>query len=199
MIDLTLKFLTDEINQYLLSKPNLVLSDMSLVMGNASRIFDADNSNIEIPMANKAVASIINVEEDRIAREQENFRKTATGIVYQNPPVYLNLYVLFVMNHKSYTTALRWLSYIIQFFQHQQVFTPLTHPSMDENIQKITAELYTLNFEQSNQLWGSLGGKYLPSVLYKVRQVTVDENITNKGGGVIRDITITERSKQTLS
>lgn len=199
MIDLTLKFLTDEINQYLASKPNLVMSDMSLVMGNASRIFDTETTNIEIPMANKAVVSVVNVEEDRIVREQENFRKTANGIVYQNPPVYLNLYVLFVMNHKSYSTALRWLSYVIQFFQHQHVFTPLTHPSLDEGVRKLTAELYSMSFEQNNQLWSTLGGKYLPSVLYKIRQVTVDENITNKGGGVIRDIIINERGKQPIS
>ena len=200
MIDLTLKFLTDEINQYLAQKPNLVLSsDMSLVMGNASRLFDTDTTNIEVPMINRGIMSLINVEEDRIGREQENYRKTPTGIVYQNPPVYLNLYVLFVMNHKSYPTALRWLSYVIQFFQHQNVFTPVTHPGLDEGIEKITVELMSLNFEQSNQLWSSLGGKYLPSICYKIRQVTIDENVSNKGGGVIREIVINERTKLPVS
>ena len=199
MIDLTLKFLADEINQYLLQKPNVVLNDMSLVMGNASRIFDTDQSNIEVSMINKGIISLVNVEEDRIAKQQENFTKTATGIIYKNPPVYLNLYVLFVMNHKSYSTALRWLSYIVQFFQYQNVFTPLTHPSLDEHIQKLAVDLYSQNFDQSNQLWNSLGGKYLPSVLYKIRQVTIDEDVTAKGGGVITNITINDRQKLPLS
>lgn len=199
MIDLTLKFLTDELNQYLALKPNVVLNDMSIVMGNASRIFDTDQNNIEISMINKGVISLVNVEEDRIAKQQENFTKTPDGIIYKNPPVYLNLYVLFVMNHKSYPLALRWLSYVIQFFQYQNVFTPLTHPGLDERVEKIAVELYSQNFEQSNQLWNSLGGKYLPSALYKVRQITIDENVTAKGGGVITDIAINDRHKLPVS
>src|SRR5215217_595588 len=102
MIDLTLKFLSDEINQYLAQQPNLVLNDMSLVMGNVSRIFDTDSSAVDISMANRAVISLINVEEDRMSRQQEAFTKSLTGVTYAQPPVLLNLYVLFVMNQRNY-------------------------------------------------------------------------------------------------
>jgi hypothetical protein len=196
MLDLTLKFLTDEINQYLALQPGLIIGDMGLVMGNVSRIFDSDNNNVDPPMTNKAVISLVNVEEDRIGRQQEALTKTVSGVTYANPPVRLNLYVLFVMNLKSHETALKWLSCIIRFFQHQPVFTPLSHPALNSNIQQLNAELFSLSFEQSNQLWSTLGGKYLPSVLYKIRQVTIDEEAVIAGGGYIRTININDRGTQ---
>jgi hypothetical protein len=35
--------------------------------------------------------------------------------------------------------------------------------------------MYNLSFQEQNNLWGSMGAKYVPSVLYKVRMVTIDE------------------------
>src|SRR4030095_1616820 len=118
-----------------------------------SRIFDTDTSAVDVSMANKAVISLVNVEEDRISRHQEIFTKTFSGTTDPRPPVLLNLYVLFVMNQRNYETAVRWLSYIIRFFQHQPVFTPLTHPLLNSGIQQLNVDMHTLNFEQSNQLW----------------------------------------------
>ena len=199
MIDATLKFLQEEVNAYLLLQPGLAPPGMSLVAGAASRMFDNDTSMIEGTMANKAIISLVNVEEDRISRQQEPYTRTPTGILYAQPPVLLNLYVLFIMNMKSHTTALAWLSGVIRFFQHQPAFTPLSHPSLDPRIEKLSVELHTLSFEQSNHLWGMLGGKYLPSVLYKVRQVTVEEAVAMAGGGPIRTIAINDHSQQPVS
>jgi hypothetical protein len=199
VLDLTLKFLADEINQYLVLQPGLIIGDMSLVMASASRIFDADSNNVDTPLANKAIISLVNVEEDRIGRQQEAFTKTTSGVAYANPPVKLNLYVLLVMNLKSHEQALKWLSCIIRFFQFQPVFTPLSHPALNPAITQLNVEMVSLSFEQANQLWSTLGGKYLPSVLYKIRQVTVDEGATIAGGGYIRTITLNDRGKQPVS
>lgn len=199
MLDLTLKFLNEELNQYLALQPGLIMGDMALVMAAASRIFDADSNNVDVSLTNKAILSLVNVEEDRIGRQQEAFSKTLNGVTYANPPVKLNLYVLFVMNLKSHEQALRWLSCIIRFFQFQPVFTPLTHPALNPAITQLNVEMVSLSFEQSNQLWSTLGGKYLPSVLYKIRQVTVDEGAIIAGGGYIKTITLNDRSKQPVS
>lgn len=199
MLDVTLRFLTDEINQYLALQPGLVIGDMSLVMAAAARIFDTDTNNVDVQLANKAVISLVNVEEDRIGRQQEAFIKTPDGVQYAPPPVKLNLYVLFVMNLKSHEQALRWLSCIIRFFQHQPVFTPLSHPALNPAVTQLNVDMMSLSFEQNNQLWSTLGGKYLPSVLYKIRQVTVDEGVITAGGGYIRTIDIDDRSKLPVS
>jgi len=77
----------------------------------------------------------------------------------------------------------------MQFFQAQNYFTPLTHPALDGRIEQINVDLFTLNFEQINHIWSTLGGKYLPSVMYKVRQLAVeDENAEEVEGRLIESI-----------
>jgi len=199
MIDLTLKFLADEINVYLAQQPGLNVGDASLVLGNASRIFDTDPNGSDTNLQNRAIMSLVNVEEDRISRPHEAYTRTITGVDYAEPPVYLNLYVLFVVNMRSHETATRWLSAIIRFFQHQSVFTPLSHPALNTAIPHLNVAMQSLSFEQANQLWSTLGGKYLPSVLYKIRQISVDEGLNVAGGGYIRSVTINDRNKTPIS
>ncbi len=162
-----------------------VETDPRLVLGNVAKAFDNDST-----LTNKAVLSLVNVEEDRIGKQQENFTKTATGVNYKPAPLYLNLYVLFSMNRNTYADSLKGLAHIIQFFQFQNVFTPITHPLLDGKIEKLVVDLYSLNFEQVNHLWSTMGGKYLPSVLYKVRQVTIDEDVVISEGSFIKEFEI---------
>jgi hypothetical protein len=60
-------------------------------------------------------------------------------------------------------------------------------------------ELHSLNFEQINHLWSVSGGKYLPSVMYKIRQVVIDEDAAVSESGFIKDIQFTEKSKTPVS
>ncbi len=192
MIRESLQFLADELNKYLILKGTTTTDPPRLVLGNVSRAFDADSGTIATSMNNRAILSLVNVEEDRVAKHQENFEKTAITTRYKSPPLYLNLYILICVNRTSYSDSLAWLNHIVQFFQHQHVFTPISHPSLDSRIEKLIADLYTLNFEQINHLWSTLGGKYMPSVLYKVRQLTVDEDLTVSESGFIKEIQLDE-------
>ncbi len=172
-------------------------TEPKLVLGNVSLAFDPPAG--DDLLAGKAILSLVNVEEDRVAKEQKNYTVSDVSAVYKNPPLYINLYVLFAVNKKTavkdYEDSLLWLGHIIQFFQYQQVFTPSSHPNLNENIQKIIVDLYSQNFEQVNNLWSTLGGKYLPSVLYKIRQITIDENAIEAEGGLIKQINTTVKGK----
>lgn len=185
-------------NKYLNLKLGGSFTEPKLVMGNVALAFDPPPG--DDVLAGKAILSLVNVEEDRVAKQQENYTVSDIAAIYKNPPLYLNLYVLFSVNKKSslkdYEDSLLWLGHIIQFFQYQQVFTPASHPGLDEKIQKIIVDLYTLNFEQVNNLWGTLGSKYLPSVLYKIRQITIDENAIESEGGLIKQVSTTIKGKQ---
>lgn len=168
-------------------------------LGNVSRAFDETLTGAN-SLNDKAIISVVNVEEDRVAKMQENYIKTDATTVYKSPPVYLNLYVLFAVNRLDYKESLQWLGHIIQYFQHQNVFTPDSHPALGETpIQKLIIDLHTLNFEQSNQMWSTLGGKYIPSVLYKIRQVTIDENLKQSESGFIKEIEIKDKMKLPVS
>ena len=191
MINESCQFIADELNKYLVLKMGPASDPPRLVLGNVSRVFDGDASSNSL--TNKAILSLVNVEEDRVAKQQENFVRTDTATRYKSPQLYINLYILFSINRTTYSDSLSWLSYILQFFQFQNVFTPITHPALDPRIEKMIVDLCTLNFEQINHLWGALGGKYLPSVMYKVRQLTIDEDITQSESGFIKEIQLNDK------
>ncbi len=199
MIYESLKFLAEEVNKYLNVKiPNPTLTVPRLIVSNISVAGDA-SADIDPDIKDKAVLSLINVEEDKVAKQQEHFTKTDLSTVYKNPPLYLNFYILFAMHRKKYDDNLQFLGHIIQFFQHQHVFTPLTHPGLDGRIQRIVVDLYNLNFEQTNHLWSVLGGKYFPSVMYKVRQVTLNEDAVISESGFIKEIQLNDKLKVPVS
>jgi len=192
----SLQFLADELNKYLVFKLGTAQDVERVVLGNVARAFDNDPpGNNTVPIANKAILSLVNIEEDKVAKQQENFIRNDISTKYKNPPVLVNVYILFSMNRSAYADSLQWLGFIIQFFQHQNIFTPITHPSLNDKIKKLVVDLYTLNFEQVNHLWSTLGGKYLPSVMYKMRQITIDEEYVTGESGFIKEIQLNEKLK----
>jgi len=197
MINESLQFIADELNKYLVLKMGPANEPPRLVLGNVSRLFDGEVA--AAGLVNKVILSLVNVEEDRVAKQQENFVRTDVSTRYKNPQLYLNLYILFSSNRTGYPDALQHLSYILQFFQFQHVFTPITHPDLDPRIQKLIVDLCTLNFEQVNHLWSTLGGKYIPSVLYKVRQITIDEDLTLSESGFIKEVQINDKVIQPVT
>lgn len=192
MIIDALKFLAEEINKYLAQKIG-VSTDTRISLGNVAFLTDSKTPNT-------ALLSLINVEEDRISRQHENFTKTVTGVTYKAPPLLLNIYILFSFNLTEYTESIKWLSYIMQFFQFQPSFNQITHPELEKyKIEKLVVELYSMNFEQINHLWSVSGGKYMPSVMYKVKQLVLDEDAAFSEGGFIKDIHFNDKVKPPVS
>jgi hypothetical protein len=197
MIAETLNFLAGELNGYLNQKIS-VTTDPRVKVGNVARALDGSLTG-NFDLTDKAILSLVNIEEDRTVRRQETVVKTATTAKYKNPPLQINLYILISIHKDDYEDSLVLLGHVIQFFQHQNSFSALTHPALDARIQKLMVELYTMNFEQVNHLWSTLGGKYLPSVLYKVRQLVVDEQAITSESGLIREIRLDERMLKAIS
>jgi hypothetical protein len=144
--------------------------------------------------ASDAFISLVNIEEDRISRSQENFTRTSSLVTYKNPKVYLNLYLLFSVNLSSYTESLKRLSYIIQFFQYRNVFTTLTSPSLPDGVGELILDMTTLSYQDLNNLWGIMGSKYLPSVMYKMRLITISEEFAQGEAGLIGQVAINAKN-----
>lgn len=188
-----LTFLSTELNKFLNQKLGTT-TDPRLVLGNIAKAVDAADTASN-PLNNKIILSLINIEEDKVSKVRENFTKTPTGIIYKNPPILVNLYILIASNYATYSDNLKMIAYVMQFFQAENSYTPITHPSLDPKIEQLNADLFTLNFEQINHIWSTLGGKYLPSVMYKLRQLTLaDENAAEKEGKWIEEIITTSTS-----
>ena len=198
MINESLGFLCDELNIYLRTKLGLGPNENAVVLYNISHIGDGAQGGANAPSAN-AFLSLVNIEEDRIIKQQDNFVRNEHGVTYKSPKLYLNLYILFSVNDSAYNEALKKLSFIIQFFQYRNVFDPISNPGLDERIEKLLVDMCSLSFEQLNHLWGTQGGKYMPSVLYKVRQVVINEDAPTSSAGFIKEIQLNDKTKNPIS
>ena len=196
MIQDALDFLRSRLNEYL----NLKLDPTGNGQGSFVQLAnvawnDTDNQSTSTDGSNfNAFITLVNVEEDRISRPQTNAVRNNNTTIYKNPKIYLNLYVLFAVNLSSYLESLKRLSYIIQFFQYQNVFTSLSTPDLPVGVEKLILDLDTLSFQDLNNLWGIMGSKYLPSVLYKMRLVIIDENFNQGTAGLINEILINDQT-----
>lgn len=199
MIDKALDFICKQLNSYLLTK--LVPApqdDIAIILSNVSQLNETQpNSGGEDADPQNAFLSLINIEEDRISKSPENFVRSFDGsVVYKNPKIFLNLYVLFAVNLASYPESLKRLSYIIQFFQYQNVFNSLNSPTIPAGIDELILDLMTLSYQDLNNLWGILGSRYLPSVMYKVRMININEDFAYGDAGLIQKVTINSKSLQ---
>lgn len=158
-------------------------------------------------LRNKIVISLVNIREEKTLKNGQFSRRNDTTLrtEYFNPPVFLNLYLLITASQSSYTNALIYLSRIVSFFQEKNVFThenttaivagpnvPATE-LMDEF--KLMLELYSPSFEEQNHIWGTLGGKQLPSVMYLARLVEVKRASTQATGGLVEEIKLNAKVK----
>ncbi len=189
MITKALNLILSEINQYI---PPVAGSEQ-VVLGNIALNEAPDQTQLQ----NQVVTSLVNIEEESTMKNGSFHRKGVTTVEYMEPPVNLNLYVLFSANYDNYTMSLNRLSEVVQFFQHRKSFSLATagviptgfDPADPEDAGiYLTPEFYTLTFEQINHLWGSLGGKQMPFVMYKMRLVSVSQRAISGVGPLIQEI-----------
>jgi len=172
MLDLTIKFLSSQLNSYLKAVTG---SGSNSVEVKASAI--VDHAGKYVIDENGIGATVINVEEERILKSHSREYKLVNGHhVLLEPDLKINLYVMFAANFKVYDEGLKSISHVMTFFQSHLLFTPQIHPDLDSRIEKLSVELLSLNFEQLNQIWAYIGGKHLPSAIYKMRMLLIQDN-----------------------
>jgi hypothetical protein len=193
VIDETLNFLSAQLKEYLLLKLDLPPGD-PIQPGNIATLQDMNGGGTNTTETYSTYLSLVNIEEDRISESQKNYRRHAGTVINQNPKVHLNLYILFAVNQTNYDESLKRLSLIIQFFQYRNVFTPLNSPDLPAGVERLICDMVTLSFQDLNNLWGILGSKYLPSVMYKVRMIKISEEFQEGIAPLVQEIMITDKS-----
>lgn len=193
MID-ALTLVLSQLNQYLHHVDgNPVGTTDPVILGNISQL---DNNTVANDLENKVVLTLVNLGEESTLKNNQAHSVTPSGSIdYHNPPIYLNLYLLFSANYTNYTTALRRQTQVMTYFQGNNIFTlasssgsPLTIPATSDT--SLTLDLMSLNFEEVNHLWGSLGGKQFPSVIYRGRLVMVLDQRLLDSGGIIEEVEV---------
>jgi hypothetical protein len=200
MIDLALNFLNTQLDSYLRAKLDPTDSSPFVQLANiAWNDSDTSTSATGAGGSSSAFITLVNIEEDRISKSPEGYsRLSNNNIVYKNPKIFLNLFLLFSVNLSSYPESLKRLSYIIQFFQYKNVFTTLNSPGLPAGVEKLILDLSTLSFQDMNNLWGILGSKYLPSVMYKLRLIKISEEFAEGDASLIHEIVVNDKTLQTV-
>ncbi len=161
-------------------------------------LWDSGNDKAS-SIEDKVIITLLKLEEENTLRNSPNYTIVNGKTEYKNPPVNLNLYLLISANRDTYDKSLLSISRVMQFFQGKKVFTSVntvynrTNVAMDPlDTFKFIVELYSPGFEELNHVWGTLGGRQLPSAIYKIQmaQITQDKKldvsdvITNVSGNL---------------
>ncbi|TAE02962.1 MAG: DUF4255 domain-containing protein [Bacteroidetes bacterium] len=161
MIFNALSTVADELNQFFRNK--FSQTEDKVILAN---LINQDGS-LALTESDKVIMTLVNIQQER-----------STASSRQESSIKINLYVLFTayFTGKNYPESLKFLSAILGFFQANNVMDGQNTPNLDSDIEKLTFEIENMTIPDLSNLWGSLGGKYLPSVVYKVRLLAITEN-----------------------
>ncbi|TKC88716.1 DUF4255 domain-containing protein [Trinickia terrae] len=171
MIDKTLSFLLDELNGYF--SLHLQSHDKVAVL---SSLANADGSPVA-GLSGKLILTLVNIGKEAAAPALGiPTRADGGGYVRNAAPLNLNLYIMVSASFGSYMDSLRMLSGALGFFQGRPSFDSQSCAGrFPPNLEKLSAELVSISTQEMNNLWGILGAKYLPSAVFKLRMITLQQ------------------------
>lgn len=132
------------------------------------------NSSEEKP--NKMVVSLFSIERETSGGISAPVQRSAEGYIRTSPPLLLNLNVVIaaLYDERRYGESLSVLSDTLRFIQ--------STPRFAVDGTDYTIEVVTLSTQDQNNVWTLLGGQYYPSVVCKIRRLTIDaEEIISSG------------------
>lgn len=173
MINLAMQLLAEQLDQHL--KRIYDLTEDTVAVTNLLEMDGSIVPNIN----NKLVMFLANIEKDSVSVRRAGAQESGERIAQHNAALNFNLYVMMTANFagNNYPEALKFLSSTISYFQRHPVFNHQTAPEMDKRIEKLVLDVENLSIQDLSNLWSSLGGKYMPSILYRVRMVTFDSDV----------------------
>ena len=169
MIYQTVSFLKSQLNNYI----NLKLgSELSAGEDKVNYLKLDKVDPLNFPN-NSITPILINIEEEKTLRAPNRYLSNAPdGTNFQvNPEIKIDIFLLFITKFSAYEESLKYLSYIIRYFQSNRYFTHQNAPGLSEEIGYLMVELQTMPFRELNEVWNALRTTYLPSVLYKVKML----------------------------
>lgn len=180
-------------------------------MGNLAEGLSTGAGSHGVPRDN-LILSVVNIKEEKALKNlPAHVRDEALlKISYQNPPVFLNLQILLTATHTHYNNALLALSRAICFFQYKNVFTQdnvspnsISFNSPSDPLDQLSSfklifDLYSPSMEEVNHLWGTLGGKQYPFVMYMLRMIDLQFKSVQSESKVITEVIHDFHHKKTL-
>ena len=202
MISHALTIVVNEMINHLVNAYGQSASPPPVALGNIAEGVASGAANNGTVAREILALSMINVREEKSLKNISNqVRNDVTfRVSYENPPVFLNAQILVVATHANYMNALLMLSRAVRFFQFTHVFTQdsVAPASITTNAPtnlldqletfKLIFDLYSPSMEEVNYLWGTLGGKQFPFLLYTLRLLELKFKATLSESGLITEV-----------
>ena len=174
MLEAAISLIATQLNQALRSAFQ-VTEDLAVV----SNLVDA-NGNTPTTAGNKLVIFVTNIERETLVAAQGARITAGAGdrdtVAQTSAAIHLNLMLMFAANFggNQYTEALKFISATVSYFQGRTLFDHHNSPDLDPRIERLVLDMVSLDIADLANLWGILGGKYVPSVLYRMRMISFD-------------------------
>lgn len=175
MIGSILNFIAQEMDAFIRLRMRAHPSEQKVIL---SPLVDL-GGGVAIKEENVLVLSLVNIQKDPIATPSRPYdhRDFTKVHIQQAPPVHLNLILLLGAYFKpeNVKDGLDTLTFGISYLQGKPLWTGQNSPALPSGLEKLTFELESLDFHQQSHLWGAIGAKYFPSVIYKMRMIIIDD------------------------
>lgn len=128
----------------------------------------------------KLIVSLVNIERETAGGISAGLNRSGSGYVRTYPPLLLNLDLMLaaVYDEKRYAESLSVLHEALLFIQ--------SHPSFELDGQMYTVEIVALSVQDINNIWTTLGGQYYPSVMCKLRRLTIHAQEVKDSGTTMK-------------
>ena len=149
---------------------------------------------------NMVSLSLINLQEDTSMRSPMVKRRVEGDKVYtQKPGMSFDFAVIFIANFpKDYVSELNYITKIMEFFQEKSTFTPSNTKGLEKYTRYVEELIFKLNsgkLEDQVHIWNMIGLKYMPSVIYNVGKVMIQEDEIISTKRVVQNVTRDIKSK----
>ena len=182
MIHTALEFLQGSLNSYL----SLKIPE-GPENGGSTRVefpkLDNDPMTLKTGAVNVLLTNL--TQETNLMPAEPFVQVSADGIKNKvSPPLSLFLGLLFVSKFSNYLDALSHLSYTLQFFQSNPLFTRDNFPALPAEFDKLNIEFKSLTDAQKNETWSSLRLAYLPSVAYNLKMLVYQTDLPSMSSSI---------------
>lgn len=144
------------------------------------KLVNSEGKSTLNPACHQVAITLLNIQEERTLQRGRTSNPGA--------PYHLNLMLLFSVHEKEqqrdqedYLEAMEYLDSVLQFFQQHSTINAQSHPNLPEGIQYLQFELSSEDLRENSYIWTMTGAKHTPSVVYKVRSVTVGSPMNPAG------------------
>lgn len=133
--------------------------------------------------SNKMVVSVVNLEREASGDAMYMQRSTG-GFTGSVPPLMLNLHIILaaVYDEKRYAESLSVLSTTLAFIR--------STPKFQVEGRSYTMEIVPMSTMDLHNIWTTMGGQYYPSVICKLRGLTIDPSEIVSSGSMAGETSV---------